>query len=72
MVAGLRKMDHRGRNEYPASTDNWSASRLIFHFNSLPAAHCIGDVPNLEKKIRWAHQNSNLEPQHYECSALTD
>ena len=20
----------------------------------------------------WAHQDSNLEPKHYECSALTD
>ena len=50
MVAGRRKMDHRGRNEYPACTDNWSAIRLIFHFNSLPTAPCTGDVPNQEKE----------------------
>ena len=23
------------------------------------------------KKVLWAHQDSNLEPTHYECGALT-
>jgi hypothetical protein len=39
---------------------------------SAATAHCTSSVPRVATEERWwAHQDSNLEPKHYECSALT-